>query len=376
MKISVSAASGIEAVTKRELYKLGILNAPAVNGRMTFEGDFKTVAECNMFLSTASRVYIELGVFKAPDFDALFDGVSAIRWEKIISRRGKLMIDVKLNKSTLHAVTATRGIVKKAIAERLKKAYKIESLPEDGETYRLEVSVLKGVATVSLDTSGEGLHKRGYRVLVGEAQIKENVAAALIDLSVWNKDRPFADLFCGTGTIAVEAALKAKNVPSGIRRHFDFLDYPVFDQKILADVTARAVAGIDENCKTQIFASDIDENQLKLCRKHAQNAGVSDIIKISKADVKDFKSDLKRGVAISNPPYGERLLEREEIEKLYRTLGEVAKNNPDWCFYTLTNVTDFEWLFGKKADKRRKIYNGRIECCYYTHLSHLCDKGE
>ena len=370
MRISVACASGIEAVTKRELNKLGIADAPAINGRIGFDGDFMTVARLNMFLSTASRVYIELATFKADNFDALFDGVENIRWEDYISRRGKLMIDVKLIESKLHAVTAARAIVKKAIAKRLTKIYRTDELEESAERYRVEVSILRDNAVIALDTTGDGLHRRGYRVLVGEAQLKENVAAALIDLSVWNKERPFADLFCGTGTIAIEAALKAKGIAPGIMRKFDFLEYEKFDTDIWNEVRAEAAEKIDYNCKTPIFASDIDEKQLKLCKEHAKRAGVDDIVKISLADMRDFKSELNRGVAISNPPYGERLSDRSGIEKLYKDLGKVAENNPDWCFYTLTDVTDFEQLFGRKADKKRKIYNGRIQCFYYTHLSH------
>ncbi len=369
MKITVSTASGIEAVTKRELFKLGVENAPALNGRIEFEGDWELIAKCNLNLSTASRVYIELGSFKAPDFDSLFDGVAEIPWENYVSVRGNLQIDVKLNKSNLHAISATRAVVKKAIAKRLMGTFGGDRLIENGERYRIEVSILKDYATISLDTSGEGLHRRGYRIMVGEAQLKENIASALIDLSVWNKERPFADIFCGTGTIAIETALKAKNIPVGLNRDFDFLHYPCFDRKIWDSLKKQALANIDNKCLTPIFASDIDEKQLSLCKKHAKLAGVDDIIKIERTDMADFKSDLKRGIVISNPPYGERLMERDEIEVLYKKLGRVAKNNPDWCFYTLTDVTDFERLFGKKADKKRKIYNGRIECFYYSHLA-------
>lgn len=371
MKITVSTASGIEAVTKRELCKLGVENAPAINGRIEFEGNWELIAKCNLNLSTASRVYIELGAFAAGSFDALFDGVAEIPWENYVSVRGNLQIDVKLNKSNLHAVTATRAIVKKAIVKRLSGTFGGDRLIENGERYRIEVSILKDYATISLDTSGEGLHRRGYRIMVGEAQLKENVASALIDLSVWNKQRPFADIFCGTGTIAIEAALKAKNIPVGLNRDFDFLHYPVFDRRIWDSLKKQANANIDNNCATPIFASDIDEKQLSLCKKHAKLAGVDDIIRIERADMADFKSNLQRGVVISNPPYGERLMERDEIEVLYKKLGRVAKNNPDWCFYTLTDVTDFERLFGKKADKKRKMYNGRIDCFYYTHLAKL-----
>ena len=349
---------------------MGIADAPANNGRIDFEGDWMTVARLNMFLSTASRVYITLGTFRAPNFDALFDGVENIRWEDFVSRRGKLMIDVKLVESNIHAVSAARAIVKKAVAKRLCRVYKTDELEESAERYRIEVSILRDNAVIALDTSGEGLHRRGYRVLVGEAQLKENVAAALIDLSVWNKDRPFADLFCGTGTIAIEAAMKAKNIAPGMMRKFDFTDYEKFDLDIWDEVRAQAADAVDYDCKTPIFASDIDEKQLRLCKEHAKRAGVDDLIKISLADMRDFKSDLKRGVAVSNPPYGERLSDRSGIEKLYKDLGKVAEANDDWCFYTLTDVTDFERLFGRKADKKRKIYNGRIQCFYYTHLSH------
>ncbi len=373
MIITVSAAAGLEAVTKRELFDLRITkdNVPAINGRISFEGDLKTIADCNINLSTAGRVYIKLAEFKAPDFDSVFDGVSAIPWENYLSADCKLFFDIKLFESKLHALTAVQSVAKKAIVKRLCKAYKLSSLPESGERYKIEISVHKDFATVSLDTSGEGLHKRGYRTLAGEAQIKETLAAALIDLSVWNKDRPFADIFCGTGTIAIEAARKAAGIAPGLQREFDFTFHKYFDKKIFEQSRAEAMAKRVEKVTTPIFASDIDEKQLSLCRRHAKVAGVADFLKISCADMADFNSDLKRGVVISNPPYGERLSERADIERLYSLLGKVARRNSDWCFYTLTPVTDFERLFGRKADKKRKVYNGRIECFYYTHLSHL-----
>ena len=373
MIITVSAAAGLEAVTKREVFDLRITkdNVPAINGRISFEGDLKTIADCNINLSTAGRVYIKLAEFKAPDFDSIFDGVSAIPWENYLSADCKLFFDIKLFESKLHALTAVQSVAKKAIVKRLCKAYKLSSLPESGERYKIEISVHKDFATVSLDTSGEGLHKRGYRTLAGEAQIKETLAAALIDLSVWNKDRPFADIFCGTGTIAIEAASKAAGIAPGLQREFDFTSHKYFDKKVFEQSRAEAMAKRVEKVTTPIFASDIDEKQLSLCRRHAKAAGVADFLKISRADMADFNSDLKRGVVISNPPYGERLSERADIERLYSLLGKVARRNSDWCFYTLTPVTDFERLFGRKADKKRKVYNGRIECFYYTHLSHL-----
>ena len=371
MKIAVATAAGIEAVTKRELNKIGIADAPAINGRIVFDGDLHDIARCNGYLTTASRVYILLASFKARNFDELFDGAESIEWEKFISERGRILIDVKLYESKLHAVSATRAIVKKAMVKRLQKFYKTERLSETDERYRIEVSIFKDYAQICLDTSGESLHRRGYRTMVGEAQLKETVAAALIDLSVWKPDRPFADLFCGTGTIAIECALKAKKVAPILMRSFDFCEHKYFDGKVFEAVKREAAAQVVENPATPIFASDIDENQLRLCTRHAKAAGVFDMIKIQKADVGEFSSTLKRGIVISNPPYGERLSERDDIEKLYKKLGGVAVANPDWCFYTLTNVTDFERLFGRRADKKRKIFNGRIECCYYSHLAML-----
>ena len=372
MIITVSAASGLEAVTKRELQKKGIIDfdPPAINGRISFEGDMKKLAECNVLLSTAGRVFIKLAEFRCSDFDMLFDGVESIEWENYLSSDCALMFDIKLSDSKLHALTAVQSVAKKAIFKRLMRAYKTSVFSESGARYLIEISIRKDFAVISLNTSGDGLHKRGYRTLVGEAQIKETLAAALIDLSVWNDARPFADIFCGTGTIAIEAALKAKNVAPGLKRKFDFTFHKYYDEKSFEETleNAKKVIKDDKDCPP-IFASDIDESQLKLAKKHARAAGVENLIKISNADMCDFYSDLKRGVVISNPPYGERLEDRKNIEKLYSLLGKTARKNPDWCFYTLTPVTDFERLFGRKADKKRKVYNGRIECFYYTHLA-------
>lgn len=366
MKICVSSASGIEAVTKRELNKLGYGDMPALNGRMTFEGDEKDVCACNLFLRTANRVYIELSSFKASSFDELFDGVSAVEWEKYISENGKIDVGAKCVDSTIHAISATQSIVKKAVCTRLSANYK--TLTESGESYKIEVSIYKNIATVLLDSSGSGLHRRGYRGLVGEAPLKETLASALIDLSVWNEHRQLADLFCGTGTIPIEAALRARGIPAGVNRDFDFLHWKSFDSRSFFDMKKCALERV-KPLEQKILAFDIDENQLKLARKHAELAGVAEDIHFQKADMRDFSCRKKYGVIISNPPYGERLSDRKEIEKLMRDYGNVVKSLDEWSAYTLTPVTDFERLFGKKADKKRKIYNGRIECVYYSMLA-------
>lgn len=370
MEICVTSASGIEAVTKRELYKIiGKEDLSAINGRIKFEGDESDVAKCNLNLRTGNRVEIVLGGFKAETFDDLFDGIKAIPFEEYISRDGKIIVNAKSVQSKLFAYSAIQSVSKKAICERLCKKFGVNELNESGARYKIEVAALKDYVTVTLDTSGDGLHRRGYRGLVGEAPLKETLAAALVELSVWNKTRPFADLFCGTGTIPIEACMIALNIPAGLNRGFDFQNWKCFDKKIFDRAAEEAKANIVTDADLRIGGFDIDDKQLKLARKHAELAGVDKYIHFQRADMRDFSSRFSHGVIISNPPYGERLSDRKEVEKLYRDYGKKVASLDDWCAYTLTPVDDFERLFGKKANKKRKIYNGKIECCYYSHLA-------
>lgn len=370
MKICVTSASGIEAVTKRELYKIiGKEDLSAINGRIKFEGDESDVVKCNLNLRTGNRVEIVLGGFKAETFDDLFDGVKSIPFEEYIDRDGKIIVSAKSVQSKLFAYSAIQSVSKKAICERLCKKYGVNELNESGARYKIEVAALKDYVTVTLDTSGDGLHRRGYRGLVGEAPLKETLAAALVELSVWNKTRPFADLFCGTGTIPIEACMIALNIPAGLNRSFDFQNWKRFDKKIFDRAAEEAKANIVTDADLRISGFDIDDKQLKLARKHAELAGVDKYIHFQRADMRDFSSRFSHGVIISNPPYGERLSDRKEVEKLYRDYGKKVASLDDWCAYTLTPVDDFERLFGKRADKKRKIYNGKIECCYYSHLA-------
>ena len=370
MEICVTSASGIEAVTKRELYKIiGKEDLSAINGRIKFEGDESDVAKCNLNLRTGNRVEIVLGGFKAETFDDLFDGVKSIPFEEYIDRDGKIIVSAKSVQSKLFAYSAIQSVSKKAICERLCKKFGVNELNESGARYKIEVAALKDYVTVTLDTSGDGLHRRGYRGLVGEAPLKETLAAALVELSVWNKSRPLADLFCGTGTIPIEACMIALNIPAGLNRGFDFQNWKCFDKKIFDRAAEEAKANIVTDADLRIGGFDIDDKQLKLARKHAELAGVDKYIHFQRADMRDFSSRFSHGVIISNPPYGERLSDRKEVEKLYRDYGKKVASLDDWCAYTLTPVDDFERLFGKKADKKRKIYNGKIECCYYSHLA-------
>ncbi len=370
MEICVTSASGIEAVTKRELYKIiGKEDLSAINGRIKFEGDESDVAKCNLNLRTGNRVEIVLGGFKAETFDDLFEGIKAIPFEEYICRDGKIIVNAKSVQSKLFAYSAIQSVSKKAICERLCKKFGVNELNESGARYKIEVAALKDYVTVTLDTSGDGLHRRGYRGLVGEAPLKETLAAALVELSVWNKSRPLADLFCGTGTIPIEACMIALNIPAGLNRGFDFQNWKCFDKKIFDRAAEEAKANIVTDADLRIGGFDIDDKQLKLARKHAELAGVDKYIHFQRADMRDFSSRFSHGVIISNPPYGERLSDRKEVEKLYRDYGKKVASLDDWCAYTLTPVDDFERLFGKKADKKRKIYNGKIECCYYSHLA-------
>lgn len=370
MKICVTTASGVEAATKRELYKItGIKDLAAIDGRITFEGDIETVAKCNLYLRTANRVEIIVGEFKADDFDKLFDGIKAVPWEEYMPKDASIVVSAKSVMSKLFAYSAIQSITKKAICERLKSAYKSIILTESGSRYKVEAAIRKDIVTVSIDTSGEGLHRRGYRGLVGEAPLKETLAAALIDFSVWNPSRPLADLFCGSGTIPIEACLIALNIPSGMNREFDFLGWSDKNREIFDKIKEDARGKIEYDKEVRISGFDIDEKQLSLARKHASLAGVAEKIHFQRMDMREFSSRFSHGVIISNPPYGERLSERREIEKLYRDYGKVVKSLDEWCCYTLTSVDDFERLFGRKADKKRKIYNGRLECNYYSMLA-------
>ena len=365
--LSVSSAAGIEAVTKRELNNLGITDAPAINGRLCFKGDERDIARCNLFLRTANRVFIVLSSFKAEDFDGLYDGVYAINWQDYLTADAKIIVTAKCVSSKLMAYSACQSVAKKAICRKLFSALGANPA-ETGARYKIEISILKDFVTVSLDTSGEGLHRRGYRGLVGEAPLKETVASALVLLSVWNPSRPLVDLFCGTGTIPIEAAMIAMNIPSGINRNFDFTEWKTFDFSCFDGIREDARSAIKRSEDLKITGFDIDEDQIRLARKHARLAGVADCIHLQRGDMRDFSTKNKFGVIISNPPYGERLSERNAVKSLYSDFGKVFARYPDWSCYALTSVLDFEKQFGRKADKKRKIYNGKLECNYYSFL--------
>jgi putative N6-adenine-specific DNA methylase len=365
--ITLTCASGVEKVLKSELNRLGIKDVPALNGALTFKGGLQDIAKCNLNLRTADRVYIKVKEFTATDFDCLFEGVNATEWERFIPSDGKVNVNGKCVKSTLFAVSACQSIIKKAISNRLGEKYKLKYLPENGADYGVEFSIFKDTVSLYLNTSGMGLHKRGYRDMVGIAPIKETLASALVLLSDYYKTRPFLDPFCGSGTIAIETAKIAMNIAGSKGRRFAFNDWKNFDKTIFDRVYEEALDKENRNIPLEIFASDIDPKAIKLAKRHAERAGVADKIKFAVSDVKYFKTDLKNGTIVTNPPYGERVYDMKEAEACYKSLGQVYRNLDGWSAFIITSAKGFEKHFGKKADRDRKLYNSNRECKYYYY---------
>ena len=367
LNIEVAVASGIEAVVKRELLRLGYEPSGANLGRIEFEGTFEDVLRANVFLRSANRVRIVLSKFKAETFDELFDGIFAMRWQDVLTKDAKIVVDAKSVKSKLFALSAVQSIVKKAIISKLSTVYNC-SLNESGAAYCIEAAIVDDVVTVTLDTSGEGLHKRGYRTYLGDAPIRETLAAAMIQLSVWNPDRPLIDPFCGSGTIPVEASLIGLDIAPGMNRNFaceQFANAP----KVREKVQEEALQRIKRDRQLHISGFDINKDAIKLAFKHAERAGVKDNIHFQVQDMRDLSSKYAHGVIITNPPYGERLMKEDELKALYRDFGKVTAKLDEWCVYAITSYRAFEKYFGRRADKVRKLYNSELECNFYQYLA-------
>lgn len=366
LNIEVAVASGIEAVCKRELLRLGYNPSGANFGRIEFEGDYKDVLRANVFLRTANRVRIVLAKFKAETFDDLFDGIFAMRWQDIVTRDSRIIVNAKSQSSKLFALRSIQSITKKAIISKLASTLG-GSFDESGAVYDVEVSLCGDVATVTLDTSGEGLHKRGYRTYLGDAPIRETLAAAMIELSVWNPDRAFIDPFCGSGTIPIEAALIGLNIAPCMNRNFvceSFKNAP----NVRELVQQEAQDSIRDRV-LHISGFDINKDALKLAQKHAERAGVKDKIHLQVGDMRDVSSRFSHGVIVTNPPYGERLMDEAELKILYRDFGAMTRKLDEWCVYAITSYRAFEKYFGARADKVRKLYNSELECNFYQYLA-------
>lgn len=367
LNITLTCASGVEKVLKSELKRLGYQDAPVINGALNLQGTAEDVARLNVFLRTADRVYINVARFAVDDFDVLFEGVKSVRWEDFLPEDARVIVNGKCVKSKLFAVSACQSLIKKAIADRLCGVYGLNRLYETGAEYQIDFSLFKDEITLNINTSGAGLHKRGYRDMVGIAPIKETLASALVLFSDFYHERPFADLFCGSGTIAIETARIALNIAGGVGRKFAFNDWKNFDQKIFDRVFSEAKDGEKRERKLNLFASDIDPKAIKLAKRHAERAGVADKIKFSVSDVKNFKCDLSGGTIVSNPPYGERVYDKKEAEECYKSLGNVYRQLDNWSCFVITSAQNFERHFGKKCDRERKLYNSNKECRFYYY---------
>ena len=366
-KLCVPCLLGLEGPISDELRRLDMANVTAENGRVYFTGDENAVASANINLRIGERVLVELGRFKAETFEELFQGVKAIRWEDIIPRDGSFPVKGYSLNSKLFSVSDCQKIIKKAIVERLKSVYGIEWFPETAESYQVQFSIMKDNVSICLDTSGEGLHKRGYRPAHNAAPLKETMAAAKEKLSRYRGRDDFADPFCGSGTIPIEAALIARNIAPGINRSFSAMNWRIFDRRIWAQ--ARDAARDREfHGNYNIVGSDIDPKAIAIARENAERAGVTDVIRFEVADAAAFDRRTERGVIVTNPPYGERIMEKEQAEQLYRSFGEAYRKTANWQLYLLSSHTEFERCFGRTADKKRKLYNGMIKCDLFMYL--------
>lgn len=371
VELSVTAASGIEAVTKRELKHLGFDPGGAVYGRIPVQASLSDIARLNLHLRTADRVFLTIAEFSCQSFDELFDGVYAAEWERFLPADAALPVEVQTIKSKLYAHAAIASVAKKAVLQKMTDRKKAVVFPETGAVFRLRIALIEDVATVLLDTTGAGLHKRGYRTMVGEAPIAENLAAAMLLLSDWTRERALIDPFAGSGTLPIEAAMIASDTAPGLFRSFAFEGFGW-----LSDAYRRqkeqALDGIDRSCKARIQGFDINPKAISLAVRHAEAAGVRHLIHFGTQDMREVSSRYRGGTVVTNPPYGERLLKEPELQTLYRDFGKMMRRLDDWSLFVITPYPRFERYFGKKADKTRKLYNAQLECRYYCYYR----KGE
>ncbi|NMD70367.1 class I SAM-dependent RNA methyltransferase [Bacillus sp. DNRA2] len=367
LDLIATSAMGLESIVAKEVRDLGY-ECTVENGRIAFKGDELAIARSNLWLRTADRIKIKVGEFRATSFDELFEKTKALPWEDLLPEDAEFPVSGKSVKSKLFSVSDCQAIVKKAIVSRLQKAYKRTSwLEENGPTFKIEVALLKDIATITIDTSGAGLHKRGYRVDQGEAPLKETLAAALVLLTNWSADKPFIDPFCGSGTIPIEAALIGQNIAPGFNREFiseqwPFIPGTVWDQ---ARNEAEDLARYDQ--PLMITGSDIDHRMVKIAEENAFEAGLGDLISFKQMRVQDLTVKQDYGVIVGNPPYGERLGDKPAVEKMYREMGQVFSELDTWSIYILTSHPDFETLYGRPATKKRKLFNGFIRTDLYQY---------
>ncbi|MFG6114569.1 class I SAM-dependent RNA methyltransferase [Halobacillus sp. MO56] len=361
-----TAAMGLESIVAQEVKNLGYKDVEVENGRVTFEADVSAIPRANLWLRTADRIKLQVGKFKAYSFDELFEKTKALPWETYIPEDGEFPVIGKSVKSKLYSVPDCQSIVKKAIVERMKQRHGIASwLKEDGAFYRVEIALHKDTALLTIDTSGSGLHKRGYRTGQGEAPLKETLAAALVQLTNWTPDKPFVDPFCGSGTIAIEAALIGQNIAPGFNREFASEEWDWIPQTAWDNAFQEAEDHAKYDQPLDITGYDIDHRMIDISKANAMEAGLGDLVQWKQMQVKDLRPKKENGYLVSNPPYGERIGEREEVEAMYRDLGVIMRDHPSWSVYVLTSHSNFEKIYGRQASKKRKLFNGYIQTDYY-----------
>ncbi|MDO7789107.1 THUMP domain-containing class I SAM-dependent RNA methyltransferase [Desulforamulus aquiferis] len=367
IELIATATFGLESVVAHEVKKLGYEELTVENGRVNFSADESAICRTNLWLRSADRVLVKMGEFDATSFEELFQKTKALPWPDWLPEDANFPVEGKSIKSQLHSVPDCQAIVKKAIVEKMKQAYKKEWFDETGPKYTIEVALLKDRVTLTMDTSGVGLHKRGYRKLSSQAPLKETLAAGLLSIARWYPDRVLLDPCCGSGTIPIEAALIGHNIAPGIGRTFASESWPNIPKTLWQNARKEALESEIRNAKLRIYGTDIDEDVLSLARYHAKEAGIENSIHFQKIPLSKVRSKQKYGFIITNPPYGQRLGEIPEVEKLYREMGETFNNFDTWSFFVITSYEKFEQLYGKKADKKRKLYNGRVMCNLYQY---------
>ena len=365
--IIATSAMGLESLVAKEVRNLGY-DCQVENGKIMYKGDQSAIARSNLWLRTADRVKIRVAEFKAYSFDDLFEKTKALNWEDYLPLNAEFPVSGKSVKSKLYSVPDCQAIVKKAIVDRMKSKYRqVTWFAENGPLFKIEVSILKDVVTLTIDTSGAGLHKRGYRTEQGEAPLKETLAAALVMLTNWKPDMPFIDPFCGSGTIPIEAALIGQNIAPGFNREFISESWPWMDEKVwdAARNEAEELANYDQ--ALDITGSDIDHRMVEIAKANSFEAGLGDLVAFKQMQVRDISTRKEYGVIVGNPPYGERLGEKKAVEQMYREMGEAFRKLDTWSIYMITSHPNFEQNFGRPATKKRKLFNGFIRTDFYQY---------
>ncbi len=361
---------GMEAVLKREIYDLGYDITKVEDGRVTFEGDLEAICRSNIFLRTAERVMVQIGRFHATTFDELYENMKALPWEDWIPQDGKFWVKKASSvKSKLFSASDIQSICKKAMVDRLKMTYHTDWFKEDGASFPVRIFLLKDEVTVALDTTGDPLHKRGYRTWTSKAPISETLAAALIMLTPWRADRILVDPFCGSGTFLIEAAMMAANIAPGMNRSFTAEAWThLIPKQMWYDVVEEAEEMVDTDISCDLQGYDLDPDMIRIARANAKQAGVDHLIHFQQRDVADLKHSKKYGFIITNPPYGERLEDKKDLPALYATIGQVYRDLDAWSMYLITSYEEAERYIGRKADKNRKLYNGMIRTYFYQFM--------